>query len=320
MFEPTDEARQSGEERQHAFSGSNILVFDTEGTPTQLFPSDEPLLTSAKFAWTGILVEEHHLPPVEFSGRTADAHLIAMHFRTATLEWFLGGHPETRRMTFGSLDIIPKGTPLGGHSKDETEFLMLALDPSIVERIAAELNAPRPVELIRSLGVRDPQIMHIALALKAELEADCPSGRLYVDALGLALGAHLLSNYAVHTINHRHNALLPTHKLRRVIKYINDNLTEDLTLSEIAGVVHMNPFYFSRAFKESTGIPPHRYVISCRVEKAKELLTDDELPLVEVGLSVGLRNQSHFTTLFHKLTGLTPKAYRDGVSSKSRLP
>lgn len=97
------------------------------------------------------------------------------------------------------------------------------------------------------------------------------------------------------------------------IEYINENLTKDLTLAEIAHVAEMNPYYFSCAFKQSTGIPPHRYVMNSRIERAKKLLMDDELPLVEVGLSVGFQNQSHFTTLFHKRTGVTPKAFRDGI-------
>ena len=79
---------------------------------------------------------------------------------------------------------------------------------------------------------------------------------------------------------------------------------------EIAEVAHMSPHYFSRAFRNSTGLPPHRYVINRRIEKAKTLLSDNHLPLVEVGLSVGFQNQSHFTTLFHKRTGVTPKVYR----------
>jgi len=112
---------------------------------------------------------------------------------------------------------------------------------------------------------------------------------------------------------HGHGGGLPACKLRRVIEYINDNLAEDLTLAELADVAGMSPHYFSRAFKHSTGTPPHRYVTNCRVERAKRLLADDELPLVEVGFSVGFQNQSHFTTLFHKLTGVTPKAFRDGT-------
>ena len=292
---------------------SRITVFDINGAPAPLFPVDEPTLTSAERAWTGITVEGHRLPPIEFPERTADSHLIAVHFRPAKLVWFLGGHAQTKIMKRGSLDIVPQGTLLGGYSEDETEFLMLALDPALVERVASEAGVANHVELVRKLGIRDSQIEHICLALKAELEAGCPSGRLYGDALAVALCAHLLCNYTTHVSSvHNHSAGLPACKLRRVIDYINDNLTEDLTLAEIAHVAGMNPHYFSRAFKQATGTPPHRFVTNCRVEKAKSLLADEELPLVEIGLSVGFQNQSHFTTLFHKLTGLTPKAYRDG--------
>lgn len=298
----------------HSFSRSRILVSDKDGTFTPLFPDQEALLTSDGHPWTKITVEEHHLPPMEFPERTPDKHLIAVHYLPATIEWFLGGHPQTKRMTRGSIDIVPQGTPLGGYSKDETASLMLALDPSFVEQIASESETTNHVELIRNLGIQDAQIEHIVLALRAELEVGCPSGRLYGDALAVALAADLLGKYAALVPNtHSHSAGLPAYKLQRVVEYINANLTKDLTLAEIAQVAGMNPHYFSRAFRQATGIPPHRYVINCRVETAKKLLMDDELPLVEVGLSVGFQNQSHFTTLFHKLTGVTPKAYRDGI-------
>lgn len=299
-----------GGEKGHA--SSRITVSDMDGTPTPLFPAEEPLLTSGGRAWAGITVEEHHLPPLEFPERTADCHLIAVHFRPAKLEWTLGGHPQTRRMSRGSLDIVPQGTLLGGNSLDETEFLMVALDPSLIEQAARENGKANHVELLLHLGVRDRQIEHIALALKGELEAGCPSGRLFGDALAVALSARLLGKYAAH-VPDTHGAGLPAHRLRRVVEYINDNLTEDLTLAELAAVAGMNPHHFSRAFKLATGCPPHQYVINCRVERAKKLLADDCLPLVEVGLSVGFQNQSHFTTLFHRLTGVTPKAYRNGV-------
>lgn len=303
----------NGSKKRHTSRWSRITVFDMNGTPAPLFPVDEPTLTSAGHAWTGITVEGHRLPPIEFPERTADKHLIAVHFRPAKLVWFLGGHALTKIMKRGSLDIVPQGTLLGGYSKDETEFLMMALEPRLVERVASETGAANHVELIRKLGIRDPQIEHICLALKAELEAGCPSGRLYGDALAVALSAHLLGKYATQVLSAPgHSAGLPACKLRRVIEYINDNLTEDLTLAEIAYVAGMNPHYFSRAFKQATGTPPHRYVTNCRVERAKKLLAQDEMPLVEIGLSVGFQNQSHFTTLFHKLTGVTPKAYRDG--------
>jgi len=291
---------------------SRITVSDMDGTPTLLFPADEPLLTSGGHAWAGIIVEEYHLPPIRFPERITDSHLIAMQLRPAKLEWLLCEHPQTRRVRRGSLDIVPQGTLLGGHSLDKTGFLLVALDPSLVEQAARENGKANHVELLLRLGVRDRQIEHIALALRAELEAGCPSGRLYGDALAVALASHLLGKYAAQSPNPP-GAGLPPCKLRRVVEYINDNLTEDLTLSELAAVAGINPHHFSRAFKQSAGCPPHRYVIKCRMERAKKLLAEDCLPLVEVGLSVGFQNQSHFTTLFHRLTGVTPKTYRNGV-------
>lgn len=297
-----------------ACSPKRIQVSDKDGTLTPLFPADETTTTGAEVGWRGLLIEQHHLKPLEFPERTADSHLIAMHLRPATLEWFLGGQPQTRRMRRGSLDIVPQGTLLGGYSKDETEFLMLALDPLLIEQVARENGTANHFELTLHLGVRDPQIEHITLALKAELNLGHPSGRLYCEALAIALSARLLRKYSSHIpVNHNHNTSLPDYKLRRVIAYINDNLTEELTLAELANVAAMSPHYFSRAFRQSTGMPPHRYVMKSRIEMAKRLLTDENLPLVEVGLGVGFQNQSHFTTLFHKVTGVTPKAYRDGI-------
>ena len=314
MTGESGESPTSDIESRHTVSPSRISVSDKDGTPMPLFPSDDTAMAKAEVVWPGLIIEQHHLKPLEFPERTADSHLIAMHFRPAKLEWFLGGHPQTMRMRRGSLDIIPRGTLLGGYSRDETEFLMLALDPCVVERVAGESGAAERVVLVRHLGIRDPQIEHICLALKAELETGCPSGRLYGDALATGLAARLLGKYSARIpAAQNHNTNLPPYKLRRVIEYINDNLTENLTLAELAAVAFMNPHSFSRAFKQTTGTPPHRYVINCRVERAKTLLADDELPLVEVGLSVGFQTQSHFTTLFHRLTGVTPKAFRDGM-------
>jgi AraC family transcriptional regulator len=303
--------------REKTITSSRITVSDIDGMHTPLFSTAAPGLTSEGCAWAGISVEEHRLPPGELPERTADAHLIALHFRPAKLEWLLGGHAQSRFMRRGNLDIVPHGTIFGQCSCDETEFLIVALDPWLVEQVAKENAKANHVELLLHLGINDRQIEHIVLALKAELQAGCPSGRLYGDALAVALAAQLLGKYAARLpIPNSYSACLPTRRLARVIQYVNDNLSKDLTLSDLAAVARMNPHHFSRAFKQSTGYPPHRYVNNCRVDRAKRLLTEDRLPLAEVGLSVGFQNQSHFTTLFHRLTGVTPKTYRKGSEPK----
>jgi AraC family transcriptional regulator len=282
---------------------NQILIYFKNDSPKPLFPPDESVQQGA---WTGLFLEEHHLPPIAFAEGYPRRHLVALHYRQAK--------SRARAMRHGSLDIIPRGKPLGAYRYDETEFIILALEPSFVEQIASE-SGKYGSKLLRHLRIDDTQIEYIALALKLELETGCPSGKIYGDGLAVALAARLLGKYSAHVLvsKRRSVAALPTFTLRRVTEYVDDNLTKDLTLAEIAEVARMSPHYFSRAFRQSTGIPPHRYVMDRRIERAKTLLSNKNLPLVEVGLSVGFQNQSHFTALFHKRTGLTPKAYRFGT-------
>ena len=303
--------RRRSDSGQFASNPQNrILIYFKSGTPKPLFSPED---SAQQGSWSGLFVEEHHVPPIAFPQGFPRKHLVVMHYRRAAPRRSVGQLARNKPMSHGSLDIIPRGTGLSVYGYDETEFITLALEPAFVHKIAGESRMP-DTELVRHLGIRDPQIQHIAFALKSELDAGCPSGRAYGDGLAIALAARLLGKYSAHvTIPHNSNALLSGYTLRRVTDYIEDNLTNDLTLAQIADVAHMSPHYFSRAFRNSTGTPPHRYVIERRIEKAKTLLSDNCLPLVEVGLSVGFPNQSHFTTLFHKRTGVTPKVYRSRI-------
>jgi len=105
---------------------------------------------------------------------------------------------------------------------------------------------------------------------------------------------------------------LPSPGLRRVCDFIQDNLSQRLTLMELSTVVHMSPYHFARLFKQSTGVPPHRFVLGQRIARASLLLRAARLSIAEVARLVGFRRPSHFTTAFRRMTGITPSAYRWG--------
>ena len=219
----------------------------------------------------GVIVEQYHLPPFEFPERLSGAHHVSLHLSGSTsLEWFVAGREQSSCLTHGSVNLLPQGVRPATCRRCQDEQRR-----SVVEQTAAMSGKADRFELIMQLGIRDPQIEHILLALKAELETGSPSGQICGESLAIGLTAHLLGKYAAPVPNTgSHSAGLPVYKVRRVIEYINANLTEDLTLAEIAHVAGMNAHCFSRAFRQSTGIPPHRYVINCRVEKAKRLLME----------------------------------------------
>lgn len=99
-------------------------------------------------------------------------------------------------------------------------------------------------------------------------------------------------------------------QLRRVLDHLGENLAEDLPLRALANLVGLSQSYFSRAFKASTGLAPHRWLVNARCDKAKQLLLENRLGLAEIALDAGFCDQAHFTRVFARTVGISPGAWR----------
>ncbi len=88
------------------------------------------------------------------------------------------------------------------------------------------------------------------------------------------------------------------------------HLAADIGLDALAAIADLSPKHFARAFRQSTGMPPHRWLIQRRIDRAKALLRTTDTTLVEIALACGFADQSHFTASFRKLVGLTPGSLR----------
>jgi AraC family transcriptional regulator len=168
------------------------------------------------------------------------------------------------------------------------------------------------VEIAPSLPTYDPLLHHIALVLQAAIKGESVAGQPSAQSLADALVTPFLRRYGVtrQSPGKVTDGLSP-YKLRRTIAYIKDHLEQDLSLVTLAAVGETSPAHFARLFKQATGLPPHQYVLRCRMERAKQLLAETDLPLSEIALQVGCADQSHFTALFRAHVAQTPKAYRD---------
>lgn len=107
----------------------------------------------------------------------------------------------------------------------------------------------------------------------------------------------------------RRNGLAPE-KLEKVLALIEGRLADSLPVSELAAHVYMSPFHFARMFKQSVGQAPHVYITARRMDRARAMLAETDLPLAEVARRVGYRTQAHFTGVFHEQVGETPRRYR----------
>ena len=211
----------------------------------------------------------------------------------------------------GSVCVIPSGQSLTAKLERESEHLAIYLDPSLVLHAANESRAKGFVEVVEKCVMSDPVISGVGMALLAELESEAQCGRLYAESLANVLAVHLLRHYTAAGSNApKISGGLSGQKLRRVKDFIACNYEQDLSLAELAHVAGISTFHFAREFKRATGTTPHQHLIKYRIERAKALLAESEIPLVEVGFRSGFGHQSHFTRLFRKLTGTTPQTYR----------
>ena len=108
---------------------------------------------------------------------------------------------------------------------------------------------------------------------------------------------------------------LPPDKLNSVLGYIDESLGESLKVRELAERVGLSQFHFARMFRRSVGRPPHGYLTDLRMERARRLLRDTDLPLARVATLVGYQTQAHFTGVFHRRLGMTPGSYRAAAST-----
>ena len=145
-----------------------------------------------------------------------------------------------------------------------------------------------------------------------EIENGDLGDRLYLESLSSILGIHLLRQYCQVVPKIRRSAAgLAPHKLATVLDYIQARLSQDLSLAAIAAEIGVSRCHFATQFKQAMGLAPHQYVSQQRVEKAKRVLRSQPHSIAEVALECGFSNQSHFTKVFKKQTGTTPKAYRE---------
>lgn len=218
----------------------------------------------------------------------------------------------------GDIAIIPAGVASHWRWRDSRphETLHIYLEPNFVHKVAESCDLNHDQMAIEpQIAVRDEQLSHMAMSLLYELKAENVVGRLYADSVASVLAIQLVRRYScLKDVAIRKGGMAPN-KLRRALEFISDKLEQQqgIPLEVVAREVGMSRYHFSRVFKESMGLSPINYIVRQRIERAKKLLAETELPIADIALQAGFSGQSHFTTFFRKLVGLTPRSFRKGI-------
>ncbi|KXV03708.1 AraC family transcriptional regulator [Caballeronia megalochromosomata] len=282
-----------------------------------------PIATTRGRGWNGVTADVHrpYFGCAE-SYPGLDHHLVCYcPSGSAKLTQMRAGAIHTSVITAGTCYVMPAGYDSTWEG-DSGLSARLRIPTSLVDLAAEQLGSRQvPVEIRNVFQVRDAVIERLAQMLLVEMDKKShPVQVLIVDGISTALVAHMLRSYNAFEAVESPERLLAKLEIARLTEFIEDNLHRTIGLEDLASVVNVSRFHISRLFKRSTGSSAIGFVERCRIRRAQSLITDTDLSLAQIALTVGFVDQSHFTRRFHRHVGCTPAAFaREQGRRRSRL-
>jgi AraC family transcriptional regulator len=253
----------------------------------------------------------------EYVGITPRWHDLPFIVRGDTRINWRWGRREIRRVCGpGAVTIAVAGEEFQIRYAGQVETLAWGISPSFLDSVAERELGRRcgAVELHSLQGGTDDRLWELGRRLNAEICSPRYASQLYFDTLNTQLAICLLRDHSSHASGDQQaGSRIDDDRVRKAIDYIQSNLCYSITLEDLAIETGLSSGYLVTAFKQATGLPPHRYQLEKRIERAKLLLADPNRTITQVALDVGFSSQSHLTSVFRRLTATTPKAYRSQI-------
>lgn len=277
-------------------------------------------VTRRAVSWDGMaaeIVQATRREKIEYRFH-ARRHLLAVYDQGVRRDGdtFVEGLPRsTLRDLKRKLTFVP-----AGHEYSEWQ------DPRTLTRVAYFYFDPAEMPTHLEAGVADTPLVprlffedatlwETALKLTRLIEGAAFDNRPYFEALGTVLAHEVVRlNAGAQRIEAPARGGLAGWQQKIVTAYIEEHLAEQIPLATLAQLVRLSTYYFCRAFKQSFGLPPHRYHNNRRIEQAKMLLAKPEPSVTDIGMTVGFSETSSFSAAFRKATGLTPTAYHRSLA------
>ena len=250
-----------------------------------------------------------HLAPMQ-------GHVIITYYgEPQDIVWRVGGERLAGKTRSGTITLIPEGHEGRWDIDGPIGVSHVFLSNERLQSSAEQLTGGRHVELLGRVGFEDPTAARVMELLGRDAVAPDASARLFIEQATDLLVTQLVRGHssfaAIEPPAPRRG--LADWQVRKVTSYMRDHLDEAIGLDMLASLVGLSRFHFCTAFRMATGRTPHDWLVSLRIERARQLLAHPEIKITEVALAVGYETPSSFAASFRKLTGMTPTAFRQAL-------
>jgi AraC-like DNA-binding protein len=244
-----------------------------------------------------------------------DAYMIVIqiHGKNSRELWLDGRPIKTEPLHAGGVVFhdLRQGPRFYFH--DPLDSVNFHLPRKTLDAIADDANAPRISDLkfTPGVGVMDHVVGELTRLLLPAFDNPDQVSQLFADHISLALGTHIARAYGgMRSVAAASRGGLATWQERRAKELMSANLQGDVSIADVATECSLSAGHFARAFRRSTGLSPHQWLLQHRIDEAHGLLRDRRLSLAEIACACGFADQSHFTKAYTRLRGITPGAWR----------
>lgn len=259
-----------------------------------------------------LLVERFDLDRADWQTHVPDDHLITLFLAPVTMQKTMGaGSVAEMRLARGHVVISRRHVQESARWNEAISILCTRIAGTAVSEAAHEYPADEPPGTAPTSQVIDIRLTNLLYALEAERSTGYLGGRLFLDGLEAAMASLLVKHAGLsRQFSRLYRGGLAPRLVRRVIEYMQANIDKQLALKDLAACVGLSSSHFAHQFHVSTGRSPHQFMLRLRVEQSKQLLREGDMSVLEVALRTGFQNHGHFATVFRRLVGASPSAFR----------
>jgi AraC family transcriptional regulator len=288
----------------------------------QEYPRFTTLKSSCDLGWSALVAELRSYRRSETPGPVAPQAKMAIMLggSEGIATYKIGGHWRSARTTPGLIWLKPTGGKYDEACIAPSQVLDLYLPTALFTQLSNDYNLPTvPDRSIRyEGGVQDEVINQIGRSVLSEMMSPTAAGRMLVETSSLLLAARLVHSHLDSgplrlPIESRHR--LDDRRLKRVLDYVEDHLSDDIAVADLANVACLSIFHFTRAFSSAIGVPPHRYVSQRRLQRANAIIAAGDPSIATTPCVCRFSFQTIFTRAFRRATGMTPAEYRRASAS-----